>query len=412
MLRRALALLCAIGLFYALFVYGASDINSRLIREDKEALPILGKQRPLLLSADALVEKAEQLKVDNPEKAEQLVLTALQQDPSSGRAASFLLYLYLEQGEKEKARGIVEIAESLWPSHTYTQSRIADYWLNQGQDEKVIQKWNILLARNGALRKVLFPHLEKVILDEKVAGLLQPYADNPPAWWDSFFAHLSSRIPLQRLREIYQVRSMSSVEISKVERRYYVSRLIKEQRWDEAHGIWFLGLEPTQSRYMGLVFDGGFESGVYNQGFGWQFSRSKNPKIKLDVTYGIKGRRALHIVLRKKEKGISFRHVSQRLLLEPNKYTLSFRYRADALKAEKGLSWRIRCINEAKQLLTESKSILGSSAWSASSINFEVPQGCRAQELRLEATSRFWHQQKFSGGVWFDNVQISRRQGK
>ncbi|PID45474.1 MAG: hypothetical protein CSB47_08715 [Proteobacteria bacterium] len=415
MFRRTLALVAAVGVFYVLSVYGISDINSGLLKDGGES-PYLDLQRDqTLLSSDALVRQASLLLEQDAEdealqaRAESLVLAALRQNPSSGRAASFLLSLYATQERNQEAGEIADLAAQLWPAHTYTRSRLAEYWLTQGRLDKLVAEWNVLLIRNPRLRSKIYPFLARLIQDDRAAALLQPYADNPPNWWPSFFAYLSRELPLPQLRKVYQVRMLSPVELGKAERRYYINRLVREHLWDEAHRVWFVGLTKAQSRYSGFVFDGGFESGVFNQSFGWRLSRSKNPKIKTDITYGARGRKALKVVLRG-QKPLKFSHVSQQLLLEPGHYRLSLRYRADSFKAQRGLTWRLRCLGGTKKLLTETKAIAVSSAWNTLKAEFSVPsRGCDTQLLRLESTSRFSHEQSQTGTLWFDDITISKK---
>ena len=407
LLRRLFALCVFGGLLYALSIYAVSDLNSQIVLSESKTSPFkhLGGQ-PLMLSSDAMVHQSREQASDSVKGAEALALSALLRNPSSGRAASQLLTLYELEGDRERADQIADLAGRLWPSHTFTRSRLAEYWLARDQLDRVLDEWNILLVRNPKLRARLFPFLLNIISDSHADVLMDQFIKAPPVWWNGFFIYLSRELPIERLSEVYQARVQSSEGVSDMERRSYVNRLIREGNWKSAYDIWSTGLERHQARYSGLVFDGGFESGVFNQGFAWQFSRSKNPKIKPDITYGIKGRRALQITLRK-EDPINFRHVSQRLLLKPGFYGLSYRYRTDTLDADKGLSWRIRCIDGGKSVLAEGKPMLGVNPWTTQVLSFEVPESCNVQLLRLEATSRFRHEQFFAGKLWIDDVVVS-----
>lgn len=411
LLRKLFALLVVLGLTYGLSVYAVSDINSRAVLR-QQAMPLASLQRqPELLSADALIVLAAEQLSDSLKESERLSMLALLSNPSSGRAASQLLELYEQQGRKDDADEIAELAGKLWPAHTFTRSRLADYWLSRDRVDKVVEEWNVLLIRNPKLHKQLFPFLLNLVQDPRADSLISQFIQSPPNWWNGFFAYLSRELPPERLQQVYQSRVLSSVEVTESERRSYVARLIKERRWQEAYDTWFVGLKPHQDRYSAFVFDGGFETDVYNQGFGWHVSRSKNPKIKPDITYGIRGRKALQVTLRKKEP-INFRHVYQRLLLKPGSYELSFRYRTDTLTTAKGLSWRVRCIDGGNDVLVESKPLLGSNPWSTLSVSFEVPDACSVQLLRLEATSKFRHEQYFAGSLWFDDVVIRKNKAE
>jgi hypothetical protein len=248
--------------------------------------------------------------------------------------------------------------------------------------------------------------MQVMLESDEVAPLIFQFAQTPPRWWDGFFAHLAKNLELSRLTQLYRLRVAASEPPSESEQKNYISRLIKDGLWQEANDTWFLSLTPRQMNYSGLLYDGGFESGVFNQGFGWQLSRAKNPRVKPDITYGIKGRKALQVNLRK-QSPIDFSHVSQRIMLEPGSYELALRFRTDTLKTTKGLSWRIRCIEGGKEVLGESIPLLGSNPWTSIKVSFEVPETCSVQMLRLEATSRFRHDHFFQGSAWFDDIQIN-----
>ena len=409
LVRRLVALAATVVIGFAMYQYGISDINSEALWKDKAEAPLLALQSDThRLSSDALVVSAQALSEESPERSEALAMAALRQNPSSGRAATHLLSLYEAQGKGEQADQVAELASRLWPAHSYTRSNLAEYWLRRGRADKVIEEWNVLLTRGGGTAsRQFFAPMQGMLETAEYAPLILQYIDTPPRWWNGFFSHLSRNLDLARLVQLYRLRVASSEPPSKSEQNSYIRRLMKERLWQEANDTWFLSLSPRQMRFSGLLYDGGFESDVFNQGFGWQLSRAKNPRIKPDITYGIKGRKALQVTLRKQDP-INFRHVSQRIMLEAGSYELSLRYRTDTLKTTKGLSWRIRCIEGGKQVLAESIPLLGSNPWTSTKVAFEVPASCPVQLLRLEATSRFRHDHFFQGNAWFDDIRIDR----
>ena len=403
--RRFISLLAFAAITIPLYHFGISDINSQSLWEEKKALLSDLQNNPNRLSTEALVIQAQALSEASSDLSETLSTAAFRQNPSSGRAATHLLSIYESNGEVGKADGVAELASKLWPAHSYTRSTLAEYWVRRGRADKVVEEWNVLLTR-GARGHDLFPVLKAMLEDSQYSNLILQFVENPPRWWDGFFTYLSLELDLQRLVLLYRLRLASGSAPSKSEQKNYVERLIKERQWQEANDIWFIGLKPSQMRYSGLLFDGGFESNVYNQGFGWNLSRSKNPRIKRDISYGIKGRKALQVTLRK-QKPIDFKHVWQRILLEPGLYELSFRYRTDTLKTTKGLTWRIRCIDGEERTLVESIPLLGSNPWSSTSVRFEIPAGCGVQMLRLETVSPYRHDHFFQGSAWFDDMKIN-----
>ena len=409
--RRIVTLTLAVLISWSLYSYGLSHINSEGLLSDSD-FSVVPQPKPLLLDADALVKQAEALsEAGDDEQAEAVVLSALSQNPTSGRAASFLLSLYEKNNQIAKASEAGELAGKLWPAHGYTHSRLANYWASQGRVDKLLEEWNILLIRDSGLERELFPKLQALTLDSGRLDLLERYVKSPPRWWDTFFSYLSLRANFRDLQTLYFARLASGIPPSSSERHRYVNRLIKEGRLKDAFDTWFLGLSQVDMRFGGLIFDGGFESSIVNQGFGWQLSETKNPRISRGTTYGIKGGKALQVVFRKEDR-INFRHISQRLLLTPGDYTLNLRYRLDTLKNPKGLSWRIYCVAGDNSKLGESSALKGKGSWSNLSVDFTVPKSCSAQLLRLEAASSYVHDHTFSGSVWFDDVAIRERKLK
>ena len=392
-----------------LLKYGVSDINSQLVIKGSNQQFQLTSQKNM--SADALIFKAQLLAEKSPKSSELLAMEALRQNPTSGRAATHLLSLYEEQGRDNDADAIAELASKLWPAHSYTRSNLADYWLKRQRPDKLINEWNVLLTRQRSLGKALFPGLQKMVESEAMVSLVIPFAQEPPIWWSNFFAYLSRNLDVNRLRQLYHVRVGSVNPPTIREQNYYINRLIKERLWEEAYDVWFLGLSLKQMNHAGLIYDGGFESDAINRGFGWRFANSKNPKIKPDITYGMKGRRALQVTLRE-EKPIDFKHVWQRIMLAEGDYEFTVRYRADTLKSTMGLSWRLRCIEGSKDILAESEPILGSKPWASLKMVFQIPSFCTVQMVRLESVSPYKHDHLFAGTIWFDDIKIVKIQSK
>lgn len=358
--------------------------------------------------------------------AQQYAITALTHNITSGGAASQLLHLQEKNRSTTEAQAqadqIALFTENLWPTHPTPSAHLADYWAKRGKLERVIPKWNILLTKTSALDKELFPHLKTFLSSPATSALLLPYTQNPPAWWDRFFNYLSRQegeASIDTMKVLYQLRVDSGVPLSDYERRTFISLLINKKRWQEAYFAWMGGLQPSQLALSGLLFDGGFEGGSRSTGFDWHFSRHKMARIRQDITYGMRDRKALSITLRDDQR-LNFRHIRQNLLLPAGNYEFSGRYRLDQLKTEEGLRWRIRCINDNK-VLGESLAFVGRSPWNTFKFSFTVPSSpidtksaqpnieCPAQYIRLEASSPYAHKHRFQGKLWFDDLRIERR---
>lgn len=353
-------------------------------------------------------ESEEALIKENPDTAEQLALQAWSKNITSGQAAAQLLAVYIAEENVTQGDQVAQLVSQLWPANTYTRAQLANYWTKRGDFAKVLPEWNALLIRNGATHTQLFPVLKQIANNPQTFSLLLPFMQSPPSWWDNFFIYLTGdEESLGTIKSIYTIRLNADKPLDENERRYFVQRLIKENQMTEAYFSWLGGLSPKELARSGLVYDGGFEGDSFNTGFDWSFSSPKGVEIRTSTTSGIRGAKALQIILN--HKRLNFSHVSQRLALTPGAYQLSGRYRLNRLKTEKGLSWRIYCIGEKTTKIAESMAFAGRTPWSEFNTRFDIPpQNCGSQLLRLEASSPYAHHHAFKGSLWFDDITISR----
>lgn len=361
-------------------------------------------------SSVTLLNLAETAMLDNKLiESEPLALKALSHNLTNGGATVLLMRIASQLKQSDKEKTLANFSDKLWPAHAYTRAYLADYWLKQNDLEKVLHEWNTLLIHNPATQEKLFPILQQLANDGTGAKLLRPYLRTPPSWWKRFFAYLINKNPsIEPIGALYQARLDAGGTIDPYERRLYVQRLIKEQRWEDAYIAWLSGLNEQQIRLSGFLYDGGFEDGVLNTGFDWTFIKNRNITLITESTIGMKGMKALHLTLSNREP-VNFAHLLQYLKLAQGNYLVRFSSRVDNIQNPEGLKWRVRCYPSNK-LLGESSAIKEKSQWSNNEFSFSLPDlapsECGLQLLRLEASSTYKHQQSFRGSLWFDNMSI------
>lgn len=391
-MRKIFALVLLLGVGWVLYIYNFSGLRQNISTTDQR-------------SPNAMLVMAEGEAL--PEVSLNLAIRALSKDPTHGGAAAFLLGLAVAQEKDTDAAMLADLASNLWPVDTYTQARVADYWIAEDRVDKLIPVLHVLLVRERDWRSRLFPVLQELTVSSGQLDLLAPYITEPPNWWDSFFAYISERVDREIVLAVYKQRLESSVAISELERSRMVSRLIRDKQWGSAFEQWQRGLGLSQA---GLLFnglyDGGFEGEKSNQKFGWNIKHHKAYRIHLGKTYGMTGKKALQLSFKQGLNRIAFKHLSQYLLLEPGDYELQYRARTDALKNPKGLQWRVSCTSKKLDLLGEGQPLLGRKPWESRSFKFRVPHSCGVQSLSLEAVSSYPHELFFYGTLWLDDVEI------
>lgn len=406
-LKRSIGTALLLILTWQVYLQGQGGMVGEQLKRD-ETVAYTPVNTDYALTAATLTRLAEKAnEAGKLDESEQLALQGMARNITSGEPPSHLLQLYASQKRSEPASAVATIAGKLWPAHTYTQVRLSDYWARQQRLDKLIPTWNVLLTRNGTLYPKLFPVLQDLLANDEHQALFVPFIANPPRWWQAFFNHLAQNPDPSLLKNLYEQRLKSKTAITKEERNTYVNRLIRDKQWQTAYSIWQTGIPEKLRNKKTLLFDGGFEGDSFNTGFDWQLSQTREVSIKPDVTYGIKGKQAIHIRI-KRDNPIHFQHLAQTLLLNSGDYQLTMRYRLDTFKNPKGLRWRIHCLDTANTLLGESQALRGQKSWDTLSVTFSVPnnQDCTAQRLRLEADSPYRHDHTFDGNLWFDELDI------
>jgi hypothetical protein len=82
--------------------------------------------------------------------------------------------------------------------------------------------------------------------------------------------------------------------------------------------------------------------------------------------------------------------------------------RTESLETQGGLKWVLRCLVPDTRSLGESERFLGSNEWRDFGFEFEVPEACRMQEIRLESAGKRPFEHKIDGGAWFDRLAVRR----
>ena len=344
-----------------------------------------------------------------------LLRASIASNPANARSQMDVVSLYGAEDKTEQADRLATAANVLMPVQTTTQLRLAFYWSSRKLVDQAVQHLAVaLIGGQSRLRDTYFPQLLEIAALEQTRGALLPITENPAlySWWDAFFMYaLRNAQDMETVTALVDMREASTKEpLSVTERDGYVSRLRQDDLIAEAYLYWVSGLKKEDLRYLGYLFDGGFERKITNtSGFEWTANPPRNSGIRITTgeTYGIEGGRALRASF--SGKRIRFSHLWQNLYLGQGTYVLTGRVRPDNLKARRGLQWRVACNAGASGLLGESEAFLGGGDWRAFSFDINVPRGCLGQVLSLNSVGKRQVDHEVSGTLWVDALRIERK---
>jgi hypothetical protein len=356
----------------------------------------------------ALFEQALNVITDDPREAQRLLERAYQADPTRALTLVVLAEQRLKQGQTQKSDTLVEIADGLAPVNPFVQKQIALYWNQREEPVRALRHLSTVMEADTSERALIFPSLLQIAEEPNRRDLLRPFAQNPPTWWEAFFSHAAKRaLNSETPRFLYNLRRQSSSEpITAGERSAYRQRLTKDGRISEAYLVWINGLDSDQRRALGLLYNGGFEIPLNNRGFSWHGRSNRRVEIGTLATKESGGQRALRLNFRGFDG--RFAQLWQPLFLDAGTYRLSGRVRSDNFRTQGGLRWQVRCLRSSEELLGESSRFVGSSEWTRFSFDFQVPEACVYQQLRLISAGRRSFELEIDGMLWFDDMQIAR----
>lgn len=358
----------------------------------------------------ALYRQGLALAERDPAAAKRLFQAAAWANPTDALVYLALAELQAGAGQPSVATALMETADALGPMRTPVLARSAAFWLAQSRPDLTLARWDMLLRNRPATADQLYPLLLRWVESVETRPLLRPLLADPPQWWDKFFAYVAAKAArLESVVFLYRNRERAGRLPEAAEQKVYLGRLWREGHWLESYLTWLSGLDERQQQGLGNIYNGDFELPVTGLGFDWRISTPRGALVEITETYGTHGGKALHVTFNGQR--VRFRHVRQPLYLEPGRYRLQGRVRPDGLRAERGLRWMVRCGESGGRLLSEGPSFTGGSGdWQLFTQEFTIPEAdCPVQWLRLELEGRAELDFEAQGGIWFDDLAISRQ---
>lgn len=365
------------------------------------------EHRSRFISPDPMAQAWRLLEQDQSAPAQALARSVLAREPL--RADAFrLLARGAEKGGERDASLLYEQAVLVQPRDLFSRQWLAAQALARGDVVAGVGHYDRMLLVRPELAGEIYPILTQLV-EQGAAGALLPLLAADPPWRAGFLSHVAGAVvDVDALHALFQPLARSAEPLHDRERNAYLERLLREQRYTEAYQAWAAFLPEDRQSVLGNVFDGGFEHSPENGGFGWRVGRVAGARIEQVGGSGVGGERALHVAF--SNQRVPFSHVSQMLALVPAAYQLQGRVRADDLRNERGLRWRVVCADGGRQPLAETSPVSGTAPWQPFSVTFAVPESdCRAQWLQLTLAARIPAEQRISGQVWYDDLRIVRQ---
>ena len=262
-----------------------------------------------------------------------------------------------------------------------------------------------IMMRGQELRVIarLVEALVPILIREPYrSGYVKLLRTNPPwrsAWFVSLIANSTDFSGLAYLFAELQATEPGPTE---KELQVVLTQLTRAGMFDEAHDIWIRSLPPERREEADLLYNKGFRYPLTNLPFDWTIKPVSNALVGFETQGDARsmnvdffGGRAM------------FKHVSHLLNLAPGSYKFQGRERAQSLQNERGLQWRIACVDGGGEDLGTTHPLSDDTQWRPFSADFTVPEGkCFYQDLVLELRARTALETEVAGRVSYADLDL------
>jgi Tfp pilus assembly protein PilF len=335
---------------------------------------------------DALREGAEErLDAHEYAAANTLAKRSIQAYPLDGRNYRDLGLIADLHSDTLHAATLFQIAAKRSPRDLLTHQMLAEYALKSGDLDQALVQFDLILRLDWTLWPDLLPRMVKLAEFPVAESAFAHALELQPHWRTQFLQTLASQAhdPDAVDRLYRSLDSTSDAALSAEEMAAWIDRQIRDRNWQQAYSTWASSLPLSQRVALGNLFDGDFAFPPSGGGFGWQIS----PVVGADVrtTALAKAGAGKTLTIDFDGTQITFRNVSQLLVLSPGHYVLHGKAQADALDTGRGLQWVLTCAEGQQQVLASSPLLVGTQPWQGFAVAFEVPANqCGGQWLRLQ----------------------------
>jgi hypothetical protein len=339
------------------------------------------------LSDDALAS--------TPRVAKEEAVHALQLSPIDANALRTVAMVQTFEGSSQSGAHLMGVAASLGWRDPLTQLWAIGASEQTGEPQKAIERAEALFQQERFYPSSLALLLRDAPSGPTATALIQTLAAAPP--WRAQFFKTAAQVPgadFGKLPKFVARLNETRAPLLTAEVHPLVERLIASDKLAEASWLW------AQARKDGLIANGGFEQLDVRDGVdvpaAWNISDQDLATIAIEAPPFAGHGRALRISGAARSGPI----LSQRLMLTPGSYSLSYVARSGGAK-DVALRWVLRCSSSA--VSEDSPDAPASSLrWQKMDAHFTVPvQDCPIQRLALQRPNDI-----HSPEVWIDDIVL------
>jgi tetratricopeptide (TPR) repeat protein len=341
----------------------------------------------------------------DPSAAIEPYQTAVQLNPHSARFWFDLASAYQVLGDTSNQTGALEHAIQADPTTPDVAWEAANFYLVQGDDEKALREFRIVLGNDPHLAGLAIQFCWRINPD--VDMLLRDVV--PPRAYIAFLTLLMTKQETGATKKVWAA-LMATPE--SFEQRYvynYIKYLFDHKDVEEARLVWqqaaprfaLSSYLPTRNN---LIVNGDFSLDVLNGGFDWQYEKQSSVALSLDSSDFHSGHHSLLITF--DGPGVNDAGIRQFIAVQPNDhYEFSAYYKDGELEGPGGPHITIQDAY-TQAVLYDSDELKEAGFWKSVTGEFTTGTDCKLLVLHVR---RLPEGSPIRGKLWIGDFRLVRK---
>ncbi len=190
-----------------------------------------------------------------------------------------------------------------------------------------------------------------------------------------------------------------------------VGELLQENQVAEAQRIWwqaadFLGFGNLPRPAGSVLWDGGFESGIFGNGFAWTLPGGVPVQISIDTREKHSGNRSLRLLFNGRINLDLVGPCAEVPVQPSTDYNFSAWVRTLSITTEQGIRFQLRPLRTQDTSIVETSDVRGTRPWTRVEIPWSTGKNVQEMQVCVERLSSQEVNDKIQGIAWVDDVAL------
>ena len=339
-----------------------------------------------------------------PEDLREMTRTGLEVSPADARLHSLAGELERRAGNNDEADRLFRQANRISHTEILALQYLITGAIEAGDYASAVSQLDVLLRRWPDRLNMILPALPQLLSDGSAYETVLEAMKAGAPWRSSLLSGLSRQHDgLEFAYRILMDLTGSQQPPSRNEIGAAIRAFMAAKRYDEGYRLFRFTIPEEERDLSGFVHNGVFRANTLNAPpFSWQHRNTRAAEIRFSPDASSPGASVRFLDAPAKDIALN-----QTLVLPQGKYRLSVELDASGLRAPRTLFWRIRCLDNGRELV---RLRIQEGSYQKRGLEAGFDTGpCKLQRLELatDVVAESW-QNRYSGHVRFHSVRIER----